>query len=281
MRAFHVFASVVSVLPAVMLGCEPSVATIEVDPVSVILRAKDESKTLKATPKKETGELAVDALLKVKWASSDPGIASVSSGTVIAHKSGDTLVTASVGDTKATAKVIVSIAATLAIEPSELTLQGIGKSADVKVVAKDENGKDALEPQIVWATSSSSIAMVTGSGKVEAAGAGNAVLTAKVGQLEARTVVQVRYPQIARIDITPGQRELDKVGDAVRLTATLYDAEGGVVRGVPVEWSTADDKVATISNEGLVTAVKKGKVKVSAVAREKTETIEIDIKGLK
>lgn len=266
--------------PSLFAGCEPSVASIEIDPPAVVIGAKGETKNVKATPKKATGELAVDALLRVKWSSSDPSVATVVNGVVTGVKSGESWIIAEVGETKAQAKALVSIPASIALEPPSIELAGVGKSATLKPAVKDENKKDVKDPPIVWSTSSSTVAMVH-DGKIETIGIGRAVIIAKVQALEASATVVVKEPEVSKIEVTPAMRELEKVGEAVRLSAVLYDAEGQPIKGVPVTWSSANEKIATVSAEGLVTAVKKGKVKITVSALGKSSELEINVKGLK
>ncbi|MCK6546230.1 Ig-like domain-containing protein [Myxococcota bacterium] len=269
-------------LPALALfavACQPSVATMSVEPTLVTLRAKGESVAIKATPLNEEGQLEADALTKLEWTSSNVNVATVVAGTVTAVGSGESIVTAKIGEVVASARVRVSIPAKVALEPRALELAGLGKSGALTAKVVDERGTDAIDPQLSWTTSSSTIATVA-AGKVDAVGIGRAVISVKVGTLTATAAVDVHHPVVDRIEIAQGPRELEKVGDAVRLSATLFDPKGEVITGLPIAWTTSDEKLATVSSEGLVTAVKRGKVKIVASAQDKTAEVEIVIKGL-
>jgi hypothetical protein len=52
------------------------------------------------------------------------------------------------------------------------------------------------------------------------------------------------------------------IGDTVRLIAIATDAEGLPVPGVTLVWSSSDQSVATVSSEGLVTAVAEGEAEI-------------------
>lgn len=56
------------------------------------------------------------------------------------------------------------------------------------------------------------------------------------------------------------------VGDTLRITATLYDADGNVLSGRSVSWSSVDTTVATVDADGLVTGVAEGTTTVAATS---------------
>jgi uncharacterized protein YjdB len=67
----------------------------------------------------------------------------------------------------------------------------------------------------------------------------------------------------AQLTITP-QVSSVRVGRTVQLTATLRDAQGQVITGRPVTWSTSDGGVATVGPAGLVTGVAPGAAVITA-----------------
>lgn len=258
-------------------ACQPSVASMSVDPTLVLLRARGESVAIKATPLREDGQLEPDALTKLEWTSSNANVATVVAGTVTAVSSGEAIVTAKIGEVIASARVRVSIPAKLVVEPRGLELAGLEKSGVLTVRVTDERGAGAIEPQLVW-SSSSTIATVT-DGKVVAQSYGEAIITVSAGTLTATAAVDVHPPVVAKLEIAPGPRVLEKAGDAVRLSAAAFDPKGEVVTGLPVVWTTSDATRATVSSEGLVTAVKRGKVKIVASVQDQTAEVEILIQG--
>ena len=56
------------------------------------------------------------------------------------------------------------------------------------------------------------------------------------------------------------------VGDTLRITAAMYDANGDVLSGRSVSWSSADTTVATVDTEGLVTGMAEGTTTVAATS---------------
>lgn len=54
------------------------------------------------------------------------------------------------------------------------------------------------------------------------------------------------------------------VGGTLLLTATAYDDDGNEITGRDVEWSVSNDAIATIGDNGLLTGVAAGAVRVTA-----------------
>ena len=74
-------------------------------------------------------------------------------------------------------------------------------------------------------------------------------------------------PVPASISITPSTVTLAALGQTVQLTATVLDAGGQIIAGVEVIWASSDASTATVSADGLVTAVWNGSATISAASR--------------
>lgn len=70
--------------------------------------------------------------------------------------------------------------------------------------------------------------------------------------------------EVAELSVTPGTVNVLDVGDVVQMSATAADASGNGLTDVPIEWSTADLSVATVSAGGVVTGVGQGRTTVTA-----------------
>ena len=70
--------------------------------------------------------------------------------------------------------------------------------------------------------------------------------------------------QGSRIIITPSSVNLTSIGQTAQLTASVLDQFGQSASGAVVAWSSSDEEVATVSSQGLVTAVTKGTATVTA-----------------
>ena len=66
-----------------------------------------------------------------------------------------------------------------------------------------------------------------------------------------------------RIDLDPSRMTLD-AGETVAVTATVRSADGAVLADAPVRWIAMNPEVATVDQEGLVTAVSPGEARIAA-----------------
>ena len=69
-------------------------------------------------------------------------------------------------------------------------------------------------------------------------------------------------PVPSEVAVSPSEARLEALGATVQLSATVRDQNGQVMPGVSVTWGSGDVAVATVSAEGLVTAVSNGTVRV-------------------
>jgi lactocepin len=152
-----------------------------------------------------------------------------------------------------------------------------GETLVLSVVVVDDAGKPVTVPRtITWASSDPGVARVV-DGKVEAVGPGSATVTASTGTLKGSSSVTVRVPEFAKLSLTPAKTQTLKKGDRLTLKVAALDKKGQKVGGVPVAWKSSDARIATVSNEGVVSAVKKGSAKITASASRKSATVGISV----
>ena len=73
-------------------------------------------------------------------------------------------------------------------------------------------------------------------------------------------------PRAAGIRISPAEAELDAIGATVRLSASVRDENDRAIADAAVTWTSGNTEVATVTGEGLVTALKNGSAVVTAVS---------------
>lgn len=83
---------------------------------------------------------------------------------------------------------------------------------------------------------------------------------------------------VASIEVTPASLAL-AAGAARPLVATVRDDAGTPISG-PVHWTSEDARVATVSEQGVVTGIAAGKTQVAASREGKSAVVPVDVTGL-
>ena len=239
------------------------VTSVTLDNESLSL-TKGESKTLVATINP-----AGATVKTLSWTSSDSKVASVDSkGKVTAIANGTATITFKADDKQATCNVTVTVPIeSITLNKSELTLTK-GQSETLVATIKPE---DATEHTISWSSSNSNVATVESNGKVTAVGGGKATITAKAGGKSVPCNVTVKVPvesiSLNRASITLGE------GESATLKATLNPKDATDL----VTWSSSDESIATVDQEGNVKAMKEGTANIVAKAGEKQATCIVTV----
>lgn len=249
-------------LSALLLGCAEKETQVEVSSVSLntatIEMVEGETFSLVATVLPKDAEYD-----GVTWASSNASVASVNSGTVTALKEGTATITASAGGKSATCSVKVSarnIAVTsISLDKTSLSMQ-VGDTETLTATVKPD---DATDKTVVWTSSDDAVASVS-NGKITALKSGKVTIVAKSGTCSAECLVTV---SVNTESITLDKTTLSlSVGETATLTVTVKPDDA---TDKTVTWSSSDESVASVDN-GKVTAIKSGKVTVTAKCGGKT-----------
>ncbi len=158
------------------------------------------------------------------------------------------------------------------------------KGHDVQLTAKvlPEN---ALEKTITWSSDNKSVAVVDQTGLVKTLTVGSANITAQAGGKEAICNLTVTAVPVESIVISYADDESGKAVEAfelirtkeIKLKASVTPAEA--LEEHSLVWSSSDDKIATVSQEGTVTAVaKEGVAEISVTVGDKTEKCTVTAK---
>ena len=236
--------------------------SVTLDKTSISL-TKGQSKTLIATVKPD------DATNKtVSWTSSAPGTVSVdSNGKVTAVSGGSATITAKADNQQATCVVTVTVPTeSITLNKSEFTLTK-GQSETIIATVKPD---DAFGDTVSWTSSNTFVANVESDGKVTAVGGGQATITARVGHLTATCILTVTVPAES-ITLNPSIT-LDE-GESVTLKATLSPNDATEI----VTWSSSNESIATVDQDGKVHALKKGSADIVAKAGNHLATCTVKV----
>ena len=241
-----------------------AVTSITLDKSSLSL-VKGESETLVATVNPSNATHT-----QVSWTSSNPSVATVDSeGNVKAIANGNATITAQVDDIKATCPVTVTTPVeSITLNKTKLTLnKGESETLVATVVPTD-----ATETTVTWGTSNPYMASVDANGKVTAVGAGNVTITAKAGGKSAVCMVTVNVP-VESITLNQTNITLDE-GESTTLKATVTPKDA---TDKTVTWSSSDESIVTVDQNGTINAIKQGSADILANAGDKQATCSITV----
>ena len=265
---------------SVQVTVAQEVAEVRVAPAGDTLRALGDTIRLTGRALDRNGHRVEQASLS--WSSSDEAVVSVdASGLVTAAGNGWATVTAESGSVVGSADFTVEQqAAAVLVSPTDTTLYALGDTVRLKASGVDANGNGVGEDgeSFRWMSTDETVVTVTASGLVTAVGSGSATIrvTGEISGTSASAEVTVAQ-RVTEIRLSPTSDTLRALGDTVRLSASATDANGRVVEGAVIVWSSRDTTVARVNSKGLVTAAGNGTTEVSATAGDGTARVRVTV----
>ena len=119
---------------------------------------------------------------------------------------------------------------------------------------------DATADVITWTSSDPTIATVSDTGVVTALKPGEVTITATVGGKSSSFTLTIYDPKAGFITLDITEKSL-LVGDELTLTPTVSPE---TLRDKTITWTTSDDKVASVSDKGVVKALAPGECTITA-----------------
>lgn len=152
----------------------------------------------------------------------------------------------------------------------------IKKTMQLKVSFTPE---EADEQDVTYTSSNPKVATVSGSGKITAKKAGKTTITVKSESgLTKSFKVQVMKKPVKKVIIKTSKKTV-KVKKTLKLKTTLTPNKKQA--STSVYWKSGNEKIATVTQKGVVKGVKKGKVKITAIATDgsgRKATVKIQVK---
>ena len=240
-------------------------SSVTLSPTSLSFAAVADTASLVATVKDANDSTMTGAT--VTWASSDTTKATVSSaGLVTAIANGTATITATSGAASKTATVTVTQgASSVTLSPTSLSFASFGDTASLVPIVKDANDSTMTGATVTWASSDTTIAVVSSAGLVTSKGNGTATITATSGaasKTATATVTQVA----SSVTLSPTSLSFASFGDTATITATVKDANDSTIASPTVTWSSSDTDIATVSSAGLVTSKGNGSATITATS---------------
>ena len=269
-----------------LVGCGVDITSVGL-PTDIVLE-KGETQQLNieyGTDDKAEQEKIAEAASKLNltWTSSDETVATVDeTGLVTAVGAGEADVTVSVADANisSTTHIKVVILPTGVEAPETLSLELNGEAT--KALGAKMTPEDATDVKLAYLSSDESVATVDESGNVTAVGVGECTITTTIvadttataedagvdsemlvvpenAKAETKVTVTTKVEQIT-LNKTEG---VLTVGNSVTVTATVTPDNA---TNTTINWTSSDEKVATVDSNGKVTAVAAGNATITATS---------------
>ncbi|MBR3441775.1 MAG: Ig-like domain-containing protein [Bacteroidales bacterium] len=246
--------------------------SVEVETVEI---AEGETATIVVTVTPE------DASVKdVTFASSDEAVATVDEeGNITAVAPGTATITVTTADGGKTATCEVTVT------PKVVPVEGIAFTKEQVSVVEGEKvllyvsftPKNASDKRVTWSSSDTGIATIDSKGNVTGVKPGTATITVKTtdGGKTATCEVAVTKKPTPVSGVTINRTSLTlTIGGSAILVATVSPEDA---TNQKVVWSSSDESIATVDQNGEVTAVKKGTAKVTATTEDGGKTATCDV----
>jgi hypothetical protein len=169
------------------------------------------------------------------------------------------------------ASVVKTVAVTASVKEAE-----VGQQVKITVMAQDASGNVVTEKPSAYFAGPFDIAAVDDDGNVKLFGIGQVTVGAIVGGKPGFSTFMVKAPSVKTIEITPIKTAL-VTGGHVQLDAVTRIFNGDPRTGVPINWSSDNEKVATVDAAGVVTGVGPGQVNIKATSGPATATTTISV----
>ena len=159
--------------------------------------------------------------------------------------------------------------ATVTLTPANPSV-GAGATFELRALLEDSSGAAVIGPEVEWSSNNTAIARVRTAGAVIGIVTGVAIgdvtitatLAAPSGDKVGTTIVSVVPAAVANVAVMPAILSVG-VGRSEQLTAVVTDAQGNVLTGRVVTW-TSTSGAAIVDDFGRITGVFTGTATITA-----------------
>jgi len=204
------------------------------------------------------------------WTTSNTAIATVKNGVVTAKSSGTAVITAKYNgqSVKVTVNVDKNVSGMLGASESAVTM----KKGDKETITLTYDGAKLAGSKATWKTNKTAVATVT-DGVITAKGEGTATIKAEYKGEKVEIEVKVDEKNSKKLEAGETKLKLKKgKKETVKLK---YD--GKSVSGSKATWKTSKSSVATVDDDGVITAKAKGTATITASYKSESVKIEVQV----
>lgn len=263
----------------VMTGCSSSITGVTLELPETMEKGSTSMATPEyaysgATPEQAEIDKKVEAL-KLSYSSSDPGVVMVDEhGNLVAVSAGTAEVALSSEDGKIYDSGVITVVVTptgISVPDSVTLSMGDNINASIEATVTPEDATDVV---IEYSSSDEAIATVDNTGYITAIAAGEADITAIIADTGlAATCHVIVTPAIESMDMSKSSMTM-KPGATGTLSVAV-SPEDADVSGMT--WTSTDEAVATVDQEGNVTAVADGTATITATIGNTSATCDVTV----
>ena len=210
--------------------------------------------------------------------SEDPAVASVDGqGVVTAHMNGETRIVVTWEDLEASVSVVVSqVADRIVVSQQVVHLPSIGDMVNLFATVYDGNNVEIQDADLMWSSEDPTVASVDDQGVVTAHMEGETSITVTSGALSANVRITV-VQQANHVVVSPQSVDMTAIGETIQLIATVFDMGDGEVPGAELIWTSEEPTVATVNNQGVVTAQMNGQTLVTVTWKDVSASVTVTV----
>ena len=257
---------------------EPYISTVAILAPPEWIEQGDEL-TLRASARNWAGDTMPGT--PIRWQSDAPNVATIDevTGKVKAVTPGSVVVTASFEAFRSsvTLQVVPKRVATVSVLLPSGPIHA-GDRVQLVAVTEDKH-HETLKRPVAWMTSATGVATVSEAGVLSARASGMVLVFAEADGSRGSIEISIAPARVARVRPTMAPDSLP-VGGRFALGATALDPRDGVLLERHVAWTSGDPSVATITPDGVVTAVSPGHVELTCTCEGRTATVELTVEAL-
>ena len=257
---------------------EIHIDSITIDGDQEFEMVKNQTKNLSA---KINPDNTTDDDKNITWTSNKEDVAKVdNNGKVTALKEGEATITAKVGTHETSVKVNVKEIHIDSVVINELDDEFTrGDEFKFSATYTPENTTDENKT-VEWSSSNTDVGTIDQEGNFVALKEGTTTITAKIGNIKAEREVTVIENHVGDFKLLQEEGEVLNIGNTQKLV-TVVNPEN-CTDAYTIKYSSSDEAIATVDENGNVTALKDGKVVITATLtteydEEFEDSIEINI----
>ena len=215
------------------------------------------------------------------WSTSNAAVAVVdTNGRVTGVSAGGVTISArDPANSTVSASITVTVrgvVATVVVSPASGSVV-VGRTLALVATVRNAAGIAITDRTIIWTTSSPAIASVTAAGVVAGVAVGGPVtIRATADGVSGSAVITVTLEPVVSVVVVAGSTTIS-VGQTTQATATLRDAQGNVLTGRSIVWTSGSVAVAAVNATGLIAAVATGTATITATSEGRSGSTTMTI----